>query len=112
TALDSTTDSCLVWQPGQRGVCAIAAPGSTGARICGCFLALIPAQPESRAFVLEDGFAVELTAGSWEALLRALGDGSDLAIPATGEGMSFALEWMDETYVSPIDGKVYNAEGG
>lgn len=112
TALDGTADSCLVWFPGQREASAIAAPGSKGARTCGCFLALIPTRPEDRALVLEDGFAAELTAASWDALRRALRDGSDLAIPATGEGMALALEWIDERYVSPIDGAVYNAEGG
>jgi hypothetical protein len=112
TTLDGAADSCLVWHPGQRDACAIAAPGSKGARTCGCFLGLLPGQPEDGALVIEDGFVLQLTTASWEKLLRALGDGTDLAIPATGMGMSFALEWMDERYVSPIDGEAYNAEGG
>lgn len=112
TALDDTADSCLVWRPGQRDAYAIAPRGSKGARTCGCFLAFLHGRPEDGALRIEDGFVLELTTASWEALLRALSDGTELAIPTTGVGMSFALEWVDECYVSPIDGKVYNAEGG
>lgn len=112
TDLDAAADSCLVWQPGQQGPCAIAPPGSTGARTSGCFLAFLPEQPDDGAILVEDGFIQQLTTASWAALLRALADGTDLSFPTGPAGMSFALQWVDEHYVSPIDGAVYHAEGG
>jgi hypothetical protein len=112
TEVEETADSCLVWRPGQREPCAIATPGSQGARTSGCYVAFIHGRPEDGALLIEDGFVVELTTASWVALARAVGDGTDLSIPTTGSGMSFALEWLDEAYVSPIDGAGYHAAGG
>jgi hypothetical protein len=112
TDLDETADSCLVWQPGQHGPCAIAPPRSTGARTSGCFLAFLPEQPDNGAILVEDGFVLQLTTASWATLLRALADGTDLSLPTSNAGMSFALRWVEEQYVSPIDGAVYHAEGG
>jgi hypothetical protein len=112
TAFDPAANGCLVWVPGQKQPEAIIPPGSNGSRVCGCFLAVIPDQPGNGGKVLEDGFAVELTTEAWQALRRALIDGVDLAIPASGDGMSLALTWRDEVYVSPIDARAYRAEGG
>jgi hypothetical protein len=112
TEIEETADSCLVWRPGQREPAAIAQPGSQGARTSGCYVAFIHGRPEDGALLIEDGFVVSLTTASWVALARAVGDGTDLSIPTTGLGMSFALEWLDEAYVSPIDGAVYHAAGG
>jgi hypothetical protein len=110
--LDEGADSCLVWQPGQRDPFGIAMPGGKGERTSGCFLAFISGQPEDGALLIEDGFVLQLTSASWTALRRALSDGTDLSIPTTGAGMPFALEWLNECYVSPIDGAVYSAAGG
>jgi hypothetical protein len=112
TELDATADSCLVWRPGQQEPCAIAAPGSHGDRTSGCYVAFLLGRPEDGALLIEDGFVVDVTSVSWAALLRAVDDGTDVAIATTGAGMSFALAWMDETYVSPIDGATYRAEAG
>jgi hypothetical protein len=112
TALDPTADGCLVWVPGQSGPAAITPPGSDGSRLCGCFVVLLPEQPENGGRILEDGFVMELTAESWKQLRSALIDGTDVWIPASGTTMSLALTWRDQEHVSPVDGRSYIAEGG
>jgi hypothetical protein len=112
TALDPTANGCLVWVPGQSEPGAITPPGSDGSRVCGCFVVLLPEQLEDGGRILEDGFVMELTADSWKAVCDALIDGRDVGIPAVGTGMSFALTWRDQEYVSPVDGRSYIAEGG
>jgi hypothetical protein len=112
TAFDPAADGCLTWVPGQKSPEAIVPPGSRGEQVSGCFIAFVAEQPGNRGQILEDGFAIELTSDTWQALRRALADGADLAIPATGDGMSFTLAWRDELYVSPIDAQAYRAEGG
>jgi hypothetical protein len=111
TALDPAANGCLVWVPGQKGPEAIIPPGSDGSRVCGCFVVFVGEQAGSGGKILEDGFAMELTTASWQAIRQALVDGKELSIPATGGGMSFALTWRDEVYVSPIDARAYRAEG-
>lgn len=99
TAFDLNASGCLVWVPGQKEPEAIGSTGawgSNGSRVCGCFLAFIAGQPDSGGKILEDGFAVELTGDAWQALRGALIDGNELAIPATGGRMPFALAWRDE----------------
>lgn len=112
TALDPTANGCLVWVPGQSEPEAITPPGSDGSRLCGCFVVLLPEQPENGGRILEDGFVMELTADSWKGVRSALIDARDVWIPAAGTGMSFALTWRDQEYVSPVDGQSYTAEGG
>jgi len=95
TALDPTANGCLVWVPGQKGPEAITPPGSDGSRLCGCFILFLADQPVNGGKLLEDGFAMELTRDAWQAIRRALVDGQELSIAATGGGMSFALTWRD-----------------
>jgi hypothetical protein len=104
TALDPGANGCLVWVPGQNGPEAITSPGSDGSRVCGCFLVVLAGQPANGGKILEDGFAVELTGDAWQAFCRALSDGSDLVIPATGDRMPFALTWRDQAHASPSEG--------
>ena len=106
TALDPAADGCLVWVPGQKGPEAIRPMGSSGARVSGCFVALVPGQADGGR-ILEDGFAIELTAGSWQAVREALIEGKELELPATGDAMAVALTWHNEVYVSPIDVRAY-----
>jgi hypothetical protein len=112
TAPDPSANGCLVWQPGQQQPEAMARPGGDGSPLCGSFIALVPDQPTTGGKILEDGFVVELTGEAWSALRRALIDGDDISIPATGEDMSLALTWRDQVYVSPVDGQTYRGGGG
>jgi hypothetical protein len=109
TALDPTANGCLVWVPGQNEPEAITAPASDGSRLCGCFVVLLPELPENGGRILEDGCVMELTADSWKGVRSALIEGRDVWIPAAGTGMSFALTWRDQEYVSPVDGRSYTA---
>jgi hypothetical protein len=112
TALDPTANGCLVWVPGHSEPEAITPPGSDGSRLCGCFVVLLLEQPENGGRILEDGFVMELTADSWKEGRSALIEGRDVWIPAAGTGMSFALTWPDQEYVSPVDGRSPTAGGG
>ena len=112
TAFDPGANGCLVWVPGQKAPEAIIPPGSDGSRMCGCFIVFVAEQAENGGKLLEDGFAMELTSEAWRSIRRALVDGKELVLPASGDRMSFALTWRDEIYVSPIDAQAYRAEGG
>jgi hypothetical protein len=112
TARDPSASGCLVWQPGQQQPEAMARPGGDGSPLCGSFIALVPDQTTTGGKILEDGFVVELTGEAWSALRRALIDGDDISIPATGDDMSLTLKWRDDLYVSPVDGQAYRAGGG
>jgi hypothetical protein len=103
TALDPTANGCLVWVPGQKEPEAIIPTGSDASRVCGCFLALFADQPANTGKILEDGFAMQLTAEAWQALRRALIEGEELTLPGT-DGMSLALTWRDEDEVGRSDG--------
>jgi hypothetical protein len=106
TALDPTANGCLVWVPGQKAPEAIVPPGppgSNGTRVCGCFIVFIADQPGNGGKILEDGFAMELTGEAWQAIRNALTDGKNLSVPATGDGMPFALTWRDDM---ATDGRV------
>jgi hypothetical protein len=94
TALDPAANGCLVWVPGQKEPEAIIPTGSDASRVCGCFLAVFADQPANTGKILEDGFAMQLTGESWQALRRALIAGEDLTIPAS-DGMSCTLTWRD-----------------
>jgi hypothetical protein len=110
--LDSSAHGCLVWEPGQSQPFAITPPNSDGTRLCGCFMAFVPDHSENSGKLIEDGFVMLLTNASWEAVRRALATGEAVMIPATGEGMSFQLEWILTSYDNPIDGSSYRTEAG
>ena len=112
TAFDPAANGCLVWVPGQKAPEAIIPPGSDGSRVCGCFVVFVAEQASCGGKLLEDGFAIELTSEAWRQIRRALIEGKELSLPATGDRMGFALTWRDEVYVSPIDAQAYRAEGG
>jgi len=98
TALDPAANGCLVWVPGQSGPEAITPPGSDGSRLCGCFVAFLPEQPESGGRLFEDGFVMELTADSWKDVRSALTAGREVSV--AGGGMSFALTWRSQEKVT------------
>ncbi len=112
TEIDRTANACLYWVPGQGGPTAITAPLSDASRIAGCFLAFVPEQPADGGRILEDGFAMMLTDESWGAVRAAMAAGEAITVPAAGDGLSFSLEWIEQTYHNPVDGMSYYAEGG
>jgi len=59
--------------------------------------------------ILEDGFALELTGEAWQSIRRALVDGRELTVPATGDAMGFALTWRDRARVGAAAGTGYGA---
>jgi hypothetical protein len=109
TAIDPAANGCMTWVPGQTEPEAIVPPGSDGTRVCGCFVVFVPGQPANGGKLLEDGCAIELTTEAWQSIRRALVDGRDLAVPATGAAMSFALTWRDRPRVAAVAGAGYGA---
>lgn len=74
--LGPTADACLVWTPGQQQASAIAAPGSTGARVAGCFALFVPQQAQDSAQAFEDGYVAMLTDASWARVRASLTSGA------------------------------------
>ena len=111
TELDADADGCFVWEPGQSGPVAITPEGSTGKRICGCFLTFAAGLAEDGALGLEDGFGAFLTPQSWRAIQEAIGQEERRHIPPTGGRMAFVVDWDNEVSQNPVDGKSYVAPG-
>ncbi len=95
TDLDPGADGCLVWEPGQTEPAAITPPGSRGSRLGRCFVLFVPEQTVDGGGLLEDGFAMSLTAPSWEAVRSALIDGQAISIPATNGGLALSVGIQD-----------------
>jgi hypothetical protein len=112
TEFDPSADGCFVWESGQSGPVAITPDGSTGKRICGCFLTFAVGQAEDGALGLEDGFAAILTPQSWQAIRDAVSREERKRIPPTGGRMAFRVDWDSENFQNPVDGKSYLAQGG
>jgi len=109
---DPRANACMVWAPGQSGLSAITSPNSDGLVRTGNFLALVPGQPENEFRYVEDGFSLMLTDASWKVIREAMASGKPVSVPITKSGMNFQLEWVVETYESPVDGATYYATGG
>jgi hypothetical protein len=90
TEIEPDADACLVWQPGQSAMAAIAPPGSTGRHICGCMLLIAIGMQEDSVHQTEDGFGVVLTDASWRAVKDAIDRGERLRIAANG--MPFVVD--------------------
>jgi hypothetical protein len=111
TELEPSADGCFVWKPGQQEPKAITAPDATGARLSGCFLALVPGQSADGGQVFEDGLMMLLRDESWSAIREGVRTLSPVEIPP-GAGFGFSLEWLDHNYISPINGSIHSAAGG
>lgn len=108
---DPRADGCFVWEPGSEPR-AITPPGSAGKRLAGCFLA-VGGNPDGDAVsVYEDGFAAALGERQLGALKAAAADGGNFAFSPAGGGLGFALQWVQESFQNPVDGKTYSAKGG
>jgi len=112
TNLDPSSNGCLVWQAGQSQLTAIAMPGGSGTRLCGCFILFVPDQVEDGAHHSEDGFAMLLTNATWANIRQAIATGEPVSIPAKDKGMSFRLEWISTEYHNPVDGLTYSSPQG
>ncbi len=111
TELDAGADGCLVWEPGQSEAAAITPPGSRGSRLSGCFLALVPGQQLNAGQVFEDGLMMLLTNDGWSSVHEAIQTQQPLSIQTT-TGLCLSLDWLEGSYMNPIDGSVHAAEGG
>lgn len=111
TLIDPTADGCLVWTPGQKEPSAITPPSSTGQRLCGAFVMVVPQQKDDQVQLYEDGFALTMTDSSVLAFRKALCQQSSFEFAGSSAGFGFSLVWASNKYVSPFDGQVYRAEG-
>jgi hypothetical protein len=94
TEIDDAADGCLFWQPGQTAPEAISPHGSTGQRICGCFLLFATGQKEDEIRQVEDGFAAILTSSSWRTVKDAIKRAESIRIlPAKPSGFPFVVEF-------------------
>lgn len=95
TDLDPAADGCFVWEPGQSEPAAITPEGSTGSRICGCFITFAVGQAEDGVCGVEDGFGVFLTLKSWRGIQKAIEEETRLQIPPANGRMAFVVDWDD-----------------
>jgi hypothetical protein len=93
TSLDPQTDGCLSWTHNNE-LCAITPEGSTGKKIGGCFLALLPEQKANSAKTVEDGFVLSMTNTAWTDLWQALKDKKSFSIHSDDQSVDLVLEWV------------------
>ncbi|MBI5597600.1 MAG: hypothetical protein HY928_16035 [Elusimicrobia bacterium] len=108
---DPRADGCFAWEPGADPR-AITPPGSAGKRLAGCFMAFGGNPDGDVVSVYEDGFAAALSERQLGALKSAAEDGGNYALPPSGGVLGFALQWVQESFQNPVDGKTYTAAGG
>lgn len=112
TEPDTKASACLVWQAGQSKPTAIGLDGSDLSRLTGNFILFLPSGAENGNRMFEDGFSVFLTDDAWQAVRQALESGKPISIKAANGEVVFALEWIEQSYVNPIDGRRYEAKSG
>lgn len=97
--VDPRADGCLVWEgPTQSTPSAIAPEGSSGSRVCGCFLAFVSTpEAEDGMKIVEDGFALTLTPANWALILEAIQETRPTRVESAGSPL-FALEWVSDDY--------------
>jgi hypothetical protein len=93
--LDPEADALAVYRPGQKTPFALRAGEAPVARMAGTFVAFLPAASADTAKLLEDGFAVQLTADSRRALDQAFTEGRDLQLLGAPGSMAIKIRWRD-----------------
>ena len=94
-AIDPRANAFLIWVPHGGAPFAVAEPGSSGSKMSGQFLALIPEQKADKCVQIQDGFALFATTETWNKLANALKDTQQLSIPlseSTWETFSLEVE--------------------
>jgi hypothetical protein len=112
TEPDTKANACLVWRPGQSKPTAIGPDGSELSRLTGNFILFLPSGAENGNRMFEDGFSVFLTNDAWQAVRQALESGKPISIKAANGEVVFALEWIEQSYVNPVDGRRYEGKSG
>lgn len=96
TSPSTKANARLVWRPGQTGPAAITPPGSDGSKMTGVFLLISGGGVErDEVRLVEDGYALLLTAATHDSLWRAIKQEQSFSLTGT-EGMTFAVEWLPE----------------
>ena len=90
-------DGCMTWLPHKDSSQIVSAENSAGEAIAGCFLLFHKSADFNGASMLEDGFAMNVTATTWQALRSAMAAGQNMAIPGDKGNMSFQLLCSDKT---------------
>ncbi len=96
-SLAPDADGCLTWSFDHSVTDAIVPNGSQGANLSGCFLVLVPEQPQNSIKIFEDGFALMITHKDWNQFWEAVIHKQNLSIPMSDNSMGFKVEWI---YVS------------
>jgi hypothetical protein len=98
-SFDPTADSYLVWWPSQKGVEALAPPGSKGKAIGLDFLVIRGGSPIDRGNLVEDGYMAMFTDASWARVRDALEHGKPLELPLANkdQGDVFEIRWVTKS---------------
>lgn len=92
--LDPEADTLAVYQPREKAFFALRSREGPVERLAGAFVAFLSGE-EDVASLREDGFVVELTAGSRAALHEALRAGRDLQLLGSPRSMTIRIRWRD-----------------
>jgi len=104
--ISSEADSCLFWKPGQQETCANGLGNSTS-KIAGCFLILLPNQPNNDFRLIEDGFVYNLQDDAWSAVKNALVTGENLTVTSTTPGSChLQICWTDPITEKPLPASI------
>jgi hypothetical protein len=83
TGWEPSATGCFVWQVGQTEPLAIIPPDGGNARMSGNFVMIVPVQDATdEVRIQEDGFAVFLTPLSYERVIQALRDATEITVAA------------------------------
>jgi len=109
---DVEADGLLVWTPGVEGREAATPAASRGERLGFAFVSFAVGVEQVGGRIVEDGVVLMFTAPAWEAFTAALAAGTALTLSPTAGNIGLELHWIPDRYVSPVDGRGYNSEGG
>lgn len=98
-SLDPTADAYLVWWPSQKGVEALAPPGSKGKAVGLDFLVIRGGSAVDRGNLVEDGYMAMFTDASWARVRDALEHGKPLELPLGNrdQGDVFEIRWVTKS---------------
>lgn len=91
--VDPDADGCLVWSAGQQAPAGVAPPGSRGLQLGGCFLLLVPEQPQNASQLLEDGVTYFLRDEDAARVREALVERRDVDVRGAAAGDDLLVRW-------------------
>lgn len=102
--MDSSADSCLVWNPLLGAPSDIRPHGSKSDRTAGCFLSIGPGASRNAGGIFEDGYAFSFTSYTWRSVRESLESGHDLEVRSddVDRPLGLAVLWLSSDDVQHV----------